>query len=98
MPKNKNSDLILVADEFGLDSNNEYLPIFSKSSKINRKRFNYNDNKHLHLKSRKYCMNIAEILENFCYENNILNELKPSLKNIFYPMSYMFINSYLEIF
>lgn len=97
MHKNKKSNLILVADEFGLDSNNEYLPIFPKISKINRKRFNYNDNKNLHLKSRKYCMNIAEILENFCYEN-ILNELKPSLKNIFYPMSYMFINSYLEIF
>ena len=47
MPKNKKSNLILVADEFGLDTNNEYLPIFPKSSKINRKRFNYNDNKKL---------------------------------------------------
>ena len=65
MPKNKKFNLILVADEFGLDQIIKYLPIFPKSSKINRKRFNYNDNKKLHLKSRKYCMNVAEILENF---------------------------------
>ena len=88
---------ILVADEYRLDPKHSYLSVFPKTSKFKRKNFSYDENKKLLLSSRKLCSNIAEILQDFCYEN-ILKDLKPPLKNIFYPFSYMFINSYLAIF
>lgn len=88
---------IIVADEFKLDINHFYLPIFPKTSRPRRHKFSYDENKNIHINSRILCMSIAEIFEEFCHQN-ILNDLKPPLKNIFYPFSYMFVNSYLSIF
>ncbi len=94
MHKNK---FVIVADDFNVKSKFPLISVFPKNVDVKRKRLNYKQIKLQHLKSINYCSKFSNIIDKF-YKDNVLDENNLSLKKIFYPYTFIILNSFLSIF